>query len=77
MILRSDMSYVGESIGPEGAEAAPVFHPCPACGQPVDRRDLAAVYYHEGPDHAPLPAREAVRLLLADEKLARLGLKPI
>jgi len=75
MTLRSEMSFVGEPAGSDDGKT-PCFHLCPKCGQPVDRRDLAAVYYHEGPDHAPLPQREAVRLLLADEQLARLGLKP-
>ncbi|TGQ32783.1 hypothetical protein EN859_027955 [Mesorhizobium sp. M00.F.Ca.ET.216.01.1.1] len=30
------------------------FHTCPTCGQPVDRRDLRQVIWHEQPGHEPL-----------------------
>jgi len=33
------------------------FHVCPHCGQAVDRRDLGQVFYHEMPDHQPLPTK--------------------
>jgi hypothetical protein len=73
-MLRSEMSFVGE---PEGDDIAKYFHSCPRCGQPVDRRDLAAVYYHEGVGHKPLPTREALRLVIAEDQLdAILSLKP-
>lgn len=70
MSLRPEMPYIGELIAVDTEELAARFHLCPSCGQPVDRRDLAAVYYHEGPAHDRLPPHEAVRLLLADERLA-------
>lgn len=73
-MLRPEMSFVGE---PLADDIARYFHSCPHCGQGVDRRDLAAVYYHEGVGHGPLPTREALRLVLADEQLASaLRLKP-
>jgi hypothetical protein len=39
------------------------FEPCPACGQMIDLRDLAAVLHHEDAGHEPLPIAEATRLL--------------
>ncbi len=68
-MLRRDMNYIGVREGGPPASVAEHFHTCPACGQAVDRRDLAAVFYHEGPGHEPLPLEEAYRLVLADEKL--------
>ncbi len=70
MSLRPEMSYACELIPRQSNELTARFHLCPSCGQQVDRRDQAAVYYHEGPAHDRLPPHEAVRLLLADERLA-------
>lgn len=40
----------GDPPASEGAH----FHTCPICGQPVDRRDLRQVIWHEQPAHEPL-----------------------
>jgi hypothetical protein len=45
------------------------FYLCRACQQPVDKRDLAAVFHHEEPGHQPLPADDAERLLRISEQL--------
>jgi hypothetical protein len=45
----------GRLVGPEPADEAEHFYVCEACGQAVDRRDLAAVFHHEEPGHEPLP----------------------
>lgn len=62
---------VGERIGGEPADEAEHFYLCKACQQPVDMRDLAAVFHHEEPGHEPLPAEDAERLLRISEQLGR------
>jgi hypothetical protein len=36
---------------------------CPRCGQSVDRRDLAAVVFHENPEHWPAPGKSERKYL--------------
>lgn len=61
--------YIGEREGGDPADEAEHFYLCPACQQPVDMRDLAAVFHHEEPGHTPLPAEDAERLLRISEAL--------
>jgi hypothetical protein len=62
--------FIGERLGGEPA-AGEIghFYLCKACGQPVDKRDLAAVFHHEEPGHEPLPTEDAERLLRITELL--------
>lgn len=60
---------IGERIGEEPAAEAEHFYLCKACRQPVDMRDLAAVFHHEEPGHAPLPVEDAERLVRISEQL--------
>lgn len=69
-MLRKDIDQIGERERGPPTEVAGYFHKCPICGQPVDRRDLGAVFHHEAKQHDPLPYEEAFRLVLADERLA-------
>ena len=41
----------GKRIGAEPKDEAEHFYLCNACGQAVDRRDLAEVFRHEEPRH--------------------------
>jgi hypothetical protein len=63
---------IGERLGgePDAGEIGH-FYLCPACQQPVDKRDLAAVFHHEEPGHHPLPAEDAERLLRISAELRR------
>lgn len=47
----------GKRVGGEPENEAEHYYQCPHCGQSVDMRDLADVFYHEEPDHKP-KARE-------------------
>lgn len=49
------IDQIGKRVGGPPAEVADYFHKCPICGQPVDRRDLGAVFHHEAKQHDPLP----------------------
>jgi hypothetical protein len=62
--------FIGERLGgePETGEAGH-FYLCKACQQPVDKRDLAAVFHHEESGHQPLPVEGAERLLRITEQL--------
>jgi bifunctional non-homologous end joining protein LigD len=62
--------FIGERIGgePDLGEIGH-FYLCRACQQPVDKRDLAAVFHHEEPGHAPLSAEDAERFLRISEQL--------
>ncbi len=62
--------FIGERMDgdPPGGEAGH-FYLCCACQQPVDKRDLAAVFHHEEPGHEPLPVEDAERLLRISEQL--------
>lgn len=62
--------YVGqpENASPK-ADVLDNFEPCPACGQLMDRRDLAAVVHHHQPGHEPLPEPEATRLVSLEDRL--------
>ena len=62
---------VGEREGKEAASEAEHFYLCPACQQPVDMRDLAAVFHHEEAAHEPLPVEDAERLVRISEQLRR------
>jgi len=64
MTLRKDMvPIIGQRIGGDPDDELEHFYLCKACQQPVDMRDLAAVFHHEEPGHEPLPAEDAERLL--------------
>lgn len=60
--------YVGVREGGEPEDELSHFHICKACGQPVDRRDLTAVFHHEDAGHEPLPDDEAMRLLSIEDR---------
>ena len=45
------------------------FEACPACGQLIDRRDLAAVVHHGQAGHPPLSEAEATRLVSLEDRL--------
>lgn len=62
---------VGERVGGDPADEAEHFYLCKACHQPVDMRDLAAVFHHEEPGHEPLPAEDAEWLVRISEQLRR------
>lgn len=61
-MLDPKFGYVGQRADQRTVEEARHFYLCPACGQPVDKRDLAAVFHHEEKGHSPLPAEESTRL---------------
>ena len=69
--MRSQLRrFIGERIGGEPVTGeAGHFYLCKACQQPVDKRDLAAVFHHEEPGHQPLLAADAERLLRVSEQL--------
>lgn len=69
--MRDDLRpYIGApEDGGEPADELAHFILCPACQQPIDKRDLAAVIHHHTPGHAPLPAGDAERLLRIGEQL--------
>jgi hypothetical protein len=60
-------SIVGRRIGGEPEDPLSHFYVCAACRQPVDMRDLGAVFHHEEPGHDPLPLAEAFRLLSVED----------
>lgn len=62
-MLNPKLGYVGERLGGEPKSGRGHFYPCKACGQDVDKRDLAAVFHHEEPGHEPLPEADAKRVL--------------
>jgi hypothetical protein len=41
-------------VGGKPAADSEHFYTCPACGEAVDKRDLAAVLHHEQPVHAAM-----------------------
>ena len=62
--------FIGERLDGEPTTGeAGHFYLCKACQQPVDKRDLAAVFHHEEPGHQPLPVEDAERLLRITEQL--------
>jgi len=61
--------YLGQRVGGDPADEAEHFYLCQACQQPVDMRDLAAVFHHEEPGHGPLPVKDAERILRITEVL--------
>lgn len=68
--MRDDLKpYVGQRVGGDPLDEAEHFYLCAACQQPVDMRDLAAVFHHEEPGHEPLPVEDAERLLRISEAL--------
>jgi hypothetical protein len=67
--VRDDLKpYVGVRQGGEPEDELQHFYQCKACGQPVDMRDLAAVFHHEDEGHEPLPEDEAMRLLSIEDR---------
>lgn len=76
-MLDPTLSYLGQRVRGEPFDERQHFYPCKACGQNVDKRDLAAVFHHEEPGHEPLPAREAHRVLRVSSMLRfTLGERP-
>ena len=69
--MRSQLRrFIGERIGGEPLTGeAGHFYLCKACQQPVDKRDLAAVFHHEELGHRPLPTVDAERLLRVSDQL--------
>lgn len=63
---------IGYYDGPVPADEIEHFHICPACGQPVDRRDLGQVFHHEDKGHQPLPVEDEARLLRIGDQLRAL-----
>ncbi|RWM79496.1 MAG: hypothetical protein EOR81_10805 [Mesorhizobium sp.] len=45
---------VGTRHGAPVEQEGDHFYTCPTCGQPVDRRDLRQVIWHERPGHERL-----------------------
>ena len=62
-------AIIGQRVGGDPADEIEHFYLCAACHQPVDKRDLFAVFHHEEADHQPLPAEDAERLLRISERL--------
>lgn len=60
---------IGQDDDGEPVDELDNFCICPSCGQPIDMRDLSAVFHHEDPGHEPLPVEDAMRLLLIGERL--------
>ncbi len=71
MLRRDIIDVIGERVAGEADHYRAYFHACPACGQPVDRRDLAALLHHEQPGHEPLPLEQAYRLAIVNEQIDR------
>jgi len=46
---------IGKRLGKPVVDESEHFMNCGACGQAFDMRDLSQVFYHEEPDHKPLP----------------------
>lgn len=61
-------TVVGVREGGEPADPLEHFYICKACGQPVDKRDLGAVFHHEDHGHERLPDDEAMRLLSVPDR---------
>lgn len=69
MLRPEIINIIGECTDGEPPTPLGHFYACLSCGQPVDKRDLAAVFHHEEPGHEPLPVTEAFRLLIVDAML--------
>jgi len=67
--LRRDMGRIGYNEAGDPDDELQHFTLCPACQQPIDMRDLAAVFHHRERGHEPLPAEDAERLLRISEHL--------
>lgn len=70
-MLNPKFGFIGYREQGEPADAARHLYPCKACGQMVDKRDLAAVFHHEEPGHRPLPAKDARRVLWVSSMIRR------
>ena len=64
-----DLDLIGVCINVAVSAGTDHFIQCPECLQPIERRDLAAVFHHNGPGPEPLPVEDAERLLRADQQL--------
>ena len=62
-------AIIGQRVGGDPADEIEHFYLCAACQQPVDMRDLFAVFHHEEAGHEPLPVEDAERLLRISEHL--------
>lgn len=62
-------NLIGERTDGAPVDEARHFYGCKACGQPVDKRDLAAVFHHEEPGHKPLPVEDVDRLSRIEAQL--------
>lgn len=67
--MKDDPAIVGQRVGGDPLDETRHFYLCTACGQPVDKRDLGAVFHHEERGHEPLPVEEAERLLRISAQL--------
>ena len=68
MIPPETRTFVGECADAPDDDELQRFFLCGACRQPVDMRDLGAVFHHEIDGHQPLAAAEAERLVhIADQ----------
>ena len=54
---RSDV--IGEGLNAGVTGPADHFMLCPGCLQPIDCRDLAALFHHNQPGHEPLPVGQS------------------
>lgn len=54
--------FLGERADMRTVDEARHFYFCLACGQLVDKRDLAAIFHHEELGHEPLAIEDATRL---------------
>lgn len=68
-MLEPRFGYVGHRAAGDPVDEAAHLYACKACGQAVDKRDLAAVFHHEEPGHQPLPTRDAERILRVSKML--------
>ena len=68
-MLDPRFGFVGQRVGGDPLDEREHLYTCKACGEDVDKRDLAAVFHHEEPGHEPLPVHEAERILRVSKML--------
>ena len=66
---KAGSDIIGDCLNAEVTDPADHVMLCPECLQPIDCRDLTAVFHHNRPGHEPLPLGAAERLLRADQQL--------
>jgi hypothetical protein len=57
------LTSIGQREGGDPDDELAHFYLCKACHQPVDMRDLGAVFHHEERGHEPLPWEDGERLV--------------